>query len=345
MYDSSDCHPLCSIIGDMPNLGEPGWASYPFRSMARRLVALSASLLIITGCATQKATMTFAEAGLFDPDESDDPPLPPVSAAVFRAKAFEPAPGPPVDGALLRFAIAARERRGRLAGRRGFPAEAVTSWKALLGELDHYLRRPLPQTPLLELVRARVTLEAELENDRRRYGEPPRELGSRISQSITRLARRMTATRALGYGLFAPVAPSVLQWPIEHAGLASPFGLRMHPLDHVRKMHYGVDLAAPDGTVVLAAGKGFVTHAGWASGYGLMVEIHHPGALTTRYGHLSRILCYPGDEVENGQLLGLVGSTGKATGPHLHFEVWQDGRASDPLALLGNPASRGGRGN
>jgi murein DD-endopeptidase MepM/ murein hydrolase activator NlpD len=313
--------------------------------MARRLLAISASVFVITGCATQKATMTFAEAGFFEPEESDEPPAPPVSTATFRAKIAEPPPGPPVDGALLRFATEARERRGRVAGGRGFPADAVASWQALLVELDRYLRRPLHQTPLLELVRARVTIEAELENDRSRYGEPPEGLEPRIGQGVARLARRMTAARALGYGLFAPVAPSVLQWPIEHAGLASLFGPRLHPIDHVRKMHYGVDLAAPSGTVVLSAGGGFVTHAGWAAGYGLMVEVHHPGALTTRYGHLSRIFCYPGDELGTGQLLGLVGATGKATGPHLHFEVWQDGRASDPLALLGGPASHGSEGN
>jgi len=110
-------------------------------------------------------------------------------------------------------------------------------------------------------------------------------------------------------------------------------------------MHYGIDLAATPGRVVSASAKGFVVHAGWTPGYGLMVEIRHGGDLTTRYSHLARLLCGPGDEVEPGQPVGLVGATGRTTGPHLHFEVWRGGRARDPLALLGASHLDGDAGN
>jgi murein DD-endopeptidase MepM/ murein hydrolase activator NlpD len=99
-------------------------------------------------------------------------------------------------------------------------------------------------------------------------------------------------------------------------------------------MHWGIDLAAAAGRVVGAAAPGTVVRAGWTDGYGLLVEVRHAGDLTTRYSHLSRALCHPGDAVEPGQAVGLVGQTGRATGPHLHFEVWRGGAATDPLAWL-----------
>jgi murein DD-endopeptidase MepM/ murein hydrolase activator NlpD len=78
-----------------------------------------------------------------------------------------------------------------------------------------------------------------------------------------------------------------------------------------------------------------VVSAGWAGGYGLLVEVRHPGELTTRYGHLSALFCAPGDSLEAGAPLGLIGQTGLTTGPHLHFEVWQGGQPRDPLAFIG----------
>jgi murein DD-endopeptidase MepM/ murein hydrolase activator NlpD len=193
----------------------------------------------------------------------------------------------------------------------------------------------MPQTPLTELVRARVTVEAELEFDRRHFGPPPPTLAAHVASVIHRLARRAEAARLLGQTLFVVTAPPALRWPITDAGLSSVFGMRTHPIDGIRRMHWGIDLAAAPGRVVASAARGFVVHAGYTPGYGLAVEVRHDGELTSRYGHLSRLLCAPGDRVEAGQALGLVGATGRATGPHLHFEVWRGGRAEDPLILLG----------
>jgi murein DD-endopeptidase MepM/ murein hydrolase activator NlpD len=249
-----------------------------------------------------------------------------------------------VDAILLRFAAEARARRARAAAGAGFPADAVAAWDALCADLDAYSRRALPQTPLLELLRARVTVEAEWDYDRRRYGEPPGELAARVAARASRLAIRIQASRALGGALVArTVAPARLRWPLEGAGISSPYGMRTHPVDGRRRMHLGLDLASGTGRVVGAAGKGWVVRTGWMGGYGLMVEVRHDGELTTRYGHLSAILCSPGDEVGPGHPLGLVGSTGRATGPHLHFEVWRRGEPGDPLAWLagGVPAGAG----
>ena len=126
--------------------------------------------------------------------------------------------------------------------------------------------------------------------------------------------------------------------------LHGQFGMRMHPVEGRRRMHHGIDLAATPGRVVSAAAAGWVVRAGWTGGYGLMVELRHPGDVTTRYSHLSAILCAPGDSIEPGQPLGLVGRTGLATGPHLHFEVWRGGEARDPLPWLGLAPSQGSAG-
>ncbi len=317
----------------------------------RRPSALAALAALAAGCAHSRETMTFAQAGIVEPVvvsepmEPVGPPRPPVKDPAPRRVASEPPPGPPLDGSLLRFAAEARGRRQRFRGENGFPEEAAAAWQRLGDEVDRYLGRSLPQTPILELVRARVTLEAELEYDRRRFGEPPGELRQRLGEQVARLGARLAAARGLRQELRLRSAPALLQWPIGDAGISSLFGWRFHPLDGFRKMHHGIDLAADLGRVVAAAARGFVVQAGWAAGYGLMVEVRHGGDLTTRYSHLSRVLCAPGDEVEPGQGIGLVGATGKTTGPHLHFEVWRGGRARDPLALLGAATLGGDAGN
>jgi murein DD-endopeptidase MepM/ murein hydrolase activator NlpD len=286
--------------------------------------------------------MTFAEAGLLAPaalpdlpGEADAPLPPPVAVPAPETVALEIPAGPPIDATLVRFTADARARRARLAAARTFPDEVGAAWKALAAELDRYLARPLPQTPLIELIRVRITVEAEWDYDQRRWGAPQRDVAEAVAARTERFARRVETARALGFALFKRPPPAKLRWPVEQAGLSSLFGMRVHPLDGRRKMHHGIDLAASTGKVVSSAASGWVVRTGWAGGYGLLVEVRHPGDLTTRYSHLSAILCSPGDAVDIGQPLGLVGKTGLATGPHLHFEVWRGGEPSDPLPWLG----------
>jgi hypothetical protein len=141
----------------------------------RVAAVLVAAGALAAGCAATRAgeRMTFAEAGLAPEGEPERPPAPPVEEPAPRRVAAEPPAGPPIDPLLLAFAAEARARRARPAARPGFPGEAAAAWAALAGEVARYLERPMPQTPLLELVRTRVALEAELEFDRRRFGEPP----------------------------------------------------------------------------------------------------------------------------------------------------------------------------
>jgi murein DD-endopeptidase MepM/ murein hydrolase activator NlpD len=116
--------------------------------------------------------------------------------------------------------------------------------------------------------------------------------------------------------------------------VTSKFGGRADPIESDKRFHAGVDLRAATGTPALAAQAGVVTRAGTAGNYGNLVVVDHGNGLQTRYGHLSRIDVKPGDKVAAGQEVGEVGATGRTTGPHLHFEVRQDGHAVDPATAL-----------
>ncbi len=122
----------------------------------------------------------------------------------------------------------------------------------------------------------------------------------------------------------------LMRTPVDGAQLTSGFGFRMHPILGYSRMHRGVDFAAGSGAPVLAAAGGTVRIAGWHGGHGNYVMIDHGKGLSTAYAHLSRINVRPGERVGQGERVGLVGSTGMSTGPHLHYEVWQNGRAIDP---------------
>jgi murein DD-endopeptidase MepM/ murein hydrolase activator NlpD len=113
------------------------------------------------------------------------------------------------------------------------------------------------------------------------------------------------------------------------------FGWRRDPIDGSREFHKGVDIVAPSGTPVRAAADGLVTAAGRMAGYGTMVHLAHGYGLGTRYGHLSRVLVTPGQRVKRGDVIGMVGSTGRSTGPHLHYEVFRAGNQVDPRKYLG----------
>lgn len=114
----------------------------------------------------------------------------------------------------------------------------------------------------------------------------------------------------------------------------STFGIRRDPFTGRRAMHSGVDFKTPVGTPVLATAKGKVIHAGWKGGYGRMVEIDHGNGLTTRYAHMSAIKVKEGQSVDAGTVVGKAGSSGRSTGPHLHYEVRRKGKAVDPMAYL-----------
>lgn len=127
---------------------------------------------------------------------------------------------------------------------------------------------------------------------------------------------------------------SLPRWPVDDV-VTSPFGLRWQSF--LPSVHGGVDIRAAEGTPVRAMASGRVRFAGWMDGYGNVVWIDHPGDVISVYAHLSDIDVLPGGTVEDGELVGVSGSTGSVSGPHLHFEVWKNGRQVDPIAYLGGP--------
>ena len=124
--------------------------------------------------------------------------------------------------------------------------------------------------------------------------------------------------------------------PIRTAvNFTSGFGVRSDPFRGRAAMHGGIDLAGPVGTPIYATADGIVARSEWNSGgYGNLVEIDHGAGIQTRYGHLSRMIARPGQRVSRGDLIGLMGSTGRSTGSHLHYEVRIDGRAVNPVPFM-----------
>ncbi len=112
--------------------------------------------------------------------------------------------------------------------------------------------------------------------------------------------------------------------------VTSDFGMRRHPIARRRKMHTGIDIAAPWGTPIYATGKGTVSYAGWKRGYGRVVKIDHGFGYETLYAHCTKLLVKEGDEVERGHNIALMGSTGRSTGSHVHYEVIIDNETVDP---------------
>ncbi len=124
------------------------------------------------------------------------------------------------------------------------------------------------------------------------------------------------------------------QKPVEQVSLTSGFGVRSDPFRGGRAMHAGVDIPGPLGTPIYATADAIVGRAGWIGGYGNMIELEHGKGIQTRYGHLSSIQVIPGAHIKRGQLIGLMGSTGRSTGSHLHYEVRLDGKAVNPIPFL-----------
>ncbi|WP_440917959.1 peptidoglycan DD-metalloendopeptidase family protein [Candidatus Pelagibacter sp.] len=131
------------------------------------------------------------------------------------------------------------------------------------------------------------------------------------------------------------VRKALMKTPINGARLSSPFGMRKHPIDGYNKMHRGTDFAAPMGTPIMASGNGVIKKAGWCGGGGNCVVIKHNSTYQTVYAHMSKFAkgIRKGTRVKQGQTIGYVGSTGKSTGPHLHYEVIVNGKKINSQTL------------
>ena len=136
----------------------------------------------------------------------------------------------------------------------------------------------------------------------------------------------------LGRQLSAEIRPTGR--PVAEGYISSYFGERMDPFNGEEAFHKGVDFAADAGADVLAVASGIVTWAGKRDGYGVLVEVSHGNGLVTRYAHNARTLVTVGETVQRGQALAVVGSTGRSTGPHVHFEVLRNGQQVNPISYV-----------
>lgn len=173
---------------------------------------------------------------------------------------------------------------------------------------------------------SRAKAESEIEASKSRLKELEKKedemiaLSKQLEAQITKLMDSKTK-----------YAGGVMKWPTPgYTRVSSPYGMRIHPIYKVKKMHTGIDIDAPSGAKIVAANSGKVILAGWNGGYGNCVIIDHGGGLATLYAHQSKILVSVGDKVEKGETIGKVGSTGLSTGPHLHFEVRKNGKTENP---------------
>ncbi len=127
----------------------------------------------------------------------------------------------------------------------------------------------------------------------------------------------------------------VMSWPATgYERITSPYGYRIHPILKTKKLHTGIDIGVPMGGNIVAAQSGRVIHSDWLGGYGKVAMIDHGGGIVTLYAHNSKLLVKEGQEVKRGQVITKAGSTGMSTGPHLHFEVRENGNYVDPLKYV-----------
>lgn len=153
--------------------------------------------------------------------------------------------------------------------------------------------------------------------------------GSGVAVSFSRRRPPIAVAMPMSVSMSSVALPSHM--PVAARALTSGFGMRGHPLLGGRRAHRGVDLAAPVGTPIVATSDGIVSVADWNGGYGLYVALEHGGGMQTRYGHMSRLNVAAGQNVRKGDVIGFVGSTGRSTGPHVHYEVRVNGQAVNPL--------------
>ena len=155
-------------------------------------------------------------------------------------------------------------------------------------------------------------------------------LGQRFDQQQAQLAA--LETLLLDRKVDSALQPTGM--PVRDGFIASYFGKRADPFDGHSEFHPGLDIDAPAGTAIHAVAEGVVSYAGERSGYGNVVEIDHGNGYMTRYAHAEKLLVHVGERVRVGQDIALVGSTGRSTGPHVHFEVWYRNQLVNPLAYV-----------
>lgn len=221
----------------------------------------------------------------------------------------------------------------------------VTAWR---DEVTQAKARQEEETARVEAARAQVAeKKAELEGQYQRKDEYRQQLKQdkasirRALDELERDSQRVTADlQRLSKQLEEQLSVDgvlVLAHPAPGVPVTSNYGMRMHPILGERRMHTGTDYGLQYGRSIKASAAGVVVSAGWLGGYGKAVILFHGKGISTLYAHMSELHVSSGQKVQKGQVIGLVGSTGNSTGPHLHFEVRQNGVPQNPADFIGKP--------
>ncbi|HSQ34250.1 MAG TPA: M23 family metallopeptidase, partial [Peptostreptococcaceae bacterium] len=174
--------------------------------------------------------------------------------------------------------------------------------------------------------------KSDLEEDKKELGELKSKLETEENNIQSKISEISNVNKDAGDSNYVV---SNNGWPVQgHTRISSPYGMRMHPVLKVRKMHTGIDIPAPTGTNVLSIDNGKVIYAGVQSGYGNTVMILHDDGKVSLYAHNSRMTVGNGQRVSKGQVIAKIGSTGRSTGPHLHFEIRINGSHVNPINYL-----------
>ncbi len=221
---------------------------------------------------------------------------------------------------LAKSAAAMEQQQKELAANTANLSKARTTYKSQINESNTFLGKVRKEKSLHQQA------VKELQESQKEIQRTVVALMKRKQEAETKDTTRSTRYTYLPTG-------GQLSWPVQ-GQISSSFGMRVHPTFRTKMMHTGIDIRASRGTPVRAAGPGEVLYAGWLRGYGQIVIIDHGKNLSSVYAHLSSISVGEGSAVKKGQTIGSVGSTGTATGAHLHFEVRVNGDARDPMKYL-----------
>jgi len=239
-------------------------------------------------------------------------------------------------------------RQGFLSSIAGKDRQLFDSYTALQQDIDQKVKR---QTAVVRRINRLVvnqqTQKANLEDTREEKGEILDSLRLKQSELKKMLAQfaadeAEVAAEIAEYRRRTEAAGANAQVPTYHGGFMRPvpgritsgYGMRYHPVLHFTRMHTGIDFGSSYGTPIHAVANGRVVSAGYGGGYGNRIIIDHGGGIMTLYGHCSRLMVNVGQSIRQGQVIGAVGSSGLATGPHLHFEVWRNGARVNPAGYL-----------
>jgi murein DD-endopeptidase MepM/ murein hydrolase activator NlpD len=311
--------------------------------MLTRLAVAATVVAMATGCVSARRQATWEDV----PDAVDVHQPTPRSTTMATTTPTAPTDADPdvsagvlIDRALVAFTDE------RIRARRGGENSLLwqRAWSDVLSRIDDAVTRAPVASDLGAFVRARVTLDVELVNDQRRGSPLPEDIEARISRTLLGVdesVQELRAANAPGTMASTPRLTDgdlVLRAPLSPLIISSPFGRRHDPFTRAIRYHAGVDLDAAEGAAIYAAASGIVVYAGAQGGYGRYIVVDHGGGVRSHYAHCSKINTSVGALVIEGDVIGFVGATGRATGPHLHFAVTDDlGAFLDPMAVLDIP--------